>query len=568
MRPVRLLPPLLLLPLLVSSGPCDIYSAAGTPCVAAHSVTRALYASYSGPLYQVTRLADNATLNIAPVSAGGAANAAAQDAFCGGSSPTSPPPVNSTVNLTPLSLPAFSFRHCDAQGFVTETDLDQDHDFVVVPALNGQAGALSFRSVNYPTYFIAPMTDDPAEPGRVGVVEAPQADDASWSLAPASSPSSSSFTLTCLGPTRNGAVLGVGTNLTGSCAGNYAPPAASVYLVDPASSPGPLPGSTSWSFTSNAPGPCAVTRLYDQSPMGNHLDVAPAGGAHNAPDSPVDATKLKLTLGGREVYGAYFQGGMGYRRDNTTGVATGNEPETILMVTAGAHYNNGCCFDYGNAETNNHDDGAGTMECVYFGTWNATASGWCGGAGQGPWVVSGEGSGGVKGGRRGRGTSREERAARAARRRGPPTTLASAQAGTLTAFPPTPIPTPTPPQMSDLEDGLWACGSRAAINPNVTGFSSTPFVTAMVKGGENGFALKGGDATVAGSLATLYDGPRPPGYQPMKKQGALILGIGGDNSDSAIGTFFEGLVLAGLSSDEADDAVQADIAAAGYSMNA
>ena len=27
-------------------GPCDIYGAAGTPCVAAHSTTRALYASY------------------------------------------------------------------------------------------------------------------------------------------------------------------------------------------------------------------------------------------------------------------------------------------------------------------------------------------------------------------------------------------------------------------------------------------------------------------------------------------------------------------------------------------
>ena len=34
-------------------GPCDIYAAAGTPCVAAHSTTRALYASYSGPFYRV-----------------------------------------------------------------------------------------------------------------------------------------------------------------------------------------------------------------------------------------------------------------------------------------------------------------------------------------------------------------------------------------------------------------------------------------------------------------------------------------------------------------------------------
>ncbi len=71
-------------------GPCDIYAAAGDPCVAAHSTTRALYASYNGPLYQVLRQSDGKTLDVgvvAPVSvpspdAGGYANAAAQDAFC------------------------------------------------------------------------------------------------------------------------------------------------------------------------------------------------------------------------------------------------------------------------------------------------------------------------------------------------------------------------------------------------------------------------------------------------------------------------------------------------------
>ena len=48
-------------------GPCDIYAAGGTPCVAAHSTTRALYASYNGPLYQVRRLSDNAVKNIGVV---------------------------------------------------------------------------------------------------------------------------------------------------------------------------------------------------------------------------------------------------------------------------------------------------------------------------------------------------------------------------------------------------------------------------------------------------------------------------------------------------------------------
>ena len=71
-------------------GPCDIYAAAGDPCAAAHSTTRALYASYNGPLYQVMRQSDGKTLNITVVQPadspiadpGGYANAAAQDAFC------------------------------------------------------------------------------------------------------------------------------------------------------------------------------------------------------------------------------------------------------------------------------------------------------------------------------------------------------------------------------------------------------------------------------------------------------------------------------------------------------
>ena len=68
-------------------GPCDIYTAAGFPCVTAHSTTRALYASYNGPLYQVMRQSDGKTKDIGVVSPGkddpgGYADAAAQDAFC------------------------------------------------------------------------------------------------------------------------------------------------------------------------------------------------------------------------------------------------------------------------------------------------------------------------------------------------------------------------------------------------------------------------------------------------------------------------------------------------------
>src|SRR5262245_3111295 len=63
------------------TGPCDIYAANGTPCVAAHSTVRVLRAAYTGPLYQVRRASNNATMNIGQLS-DGFANAAAQDSFC------------------------------------------------------------------------------------------------------------------------------------------------------------------------------------------------------------------------------------------------------------------------------------------------------------------------------------------------------------------------------------------------------------------------------------------------------------------------------------------------------
>ena len=68
--------------------PCDIYAAHGTPCAAAHSVVRALYADYDGPLYQVVRTADGQTVNVTTLSRGGYANAAAQELFCSAAPPT------------------------------------------------------------------------------------------------------------------------------------------------------------------------------------------------------------------------------------------------------------------------------------------------------------------------------------------------------------------------------------------------------------------------------------------------------------------------------------------------
>jgi hypothetical protein len=50
----------------------------------------------------------------------------------------------------------------------------------------------------------------------------------------------------------------------------------------------------------------------------------------------------------------------------------------------------------------------------------------------------------------------------------------------------------------------------------------------------------------------------------MRQEGAIILGIGGDNSHASTGSFFEGVMTAGFPSDSADNAIQANIVAVGY----
>ena len=105
---------------------------------------------------------------------------------------------------------------------------------------------------------------------------------------------------------------------------------------------------------------CTIAAIYDQSHYGNHLRAAVA--RRGSIDLEVNASADPLTLGGKRVYSAYFQRvqdypnatgghkhatavGVGYRNDTTTGVATGDEPETLYMVASGQHYDKGCCFD-------------------------------------------------------------------------------------------------------------------------------------------------------------------------------------------------------------------------------
>lgn len=246
-------------------------------------------------------------------------------------------------------------------------------------------------------------------------------------------------------------------------------------------------------------GVCVIAGVYDQTPLRNDLYQR-----HKL----VNASQHRLTVGagaGVPVYGMLFEPGYGYHRDNTTGVPTGNEPESIYAVVSGTHYNDDCCFDYGNSETDDKDDGPGAMEAIYFG--NATWHGVNRGSGAGPWVGA------------------------------------------------------------DLEAGMYYGGGNVTqYNPENTPLAFD-FVTASLKGREDGFTLKGGDAT-GGPLALMYDGVRPNcgAYQPARKQGAIILATGGDSSNRARGTFYEGFMAVGYASDATDDAIQANIVGVQYRL--
>ncbi|CAJ2509809.1 Uu.00g057090.m01.CDS01 [Anthostomella pinea] len=117
--------------------------------------------------------------------------------------------------------------------------------------------------------------------------------------------------------------------------------------------------------------------------------------------------------------------------------------------------------------------------------------------------------------------------------------------------------------LADLENGLYTENGLGQYSNNPT--QNSRFVTAVVKGDNgNQWAVRGGNS-VSGGLTTYFSGPRPPpDYNPMSKEGAIILGIGGDNSNGAQGTFYEGVMTTGYPSDATENSVQANIVAATY----
>ena len=121
--------------------------------------------------------------------------------------------------------------------------------------------------------------------------------------------------------------------------------------------------------------------------------------------------------------------------------------------------------------------------------------------------------------------------------------------------------------MTDQENNLVGCvnasGSKLCENlPTIT----WRFVTGIAKGEPHHWTSMGGDSQ-RGDLAVMFSGQRiDSSYDPMRKQGAIGLGNGGDNSNGSQGTFYEGAMTAAgtFPTDATDQLVQANIVAARY----
>jgi len=259
---------------------------------------------------------------------------------------------------------------------------------------------------------------------------------------------------------------------------------------------------------------CWITILYDQSGKGNDLYQAPRGGfsgpAMGGFNNVPVADWAPVTLNGHKVYGIFIAPGMGLRWNDAHGTAVDDQAEGQYWVISGHHYNSGCCFDYGNAETDSRDDGDGTMETTYFGNQGA----WYRGQAPGPWI------------------------------------------------------------MTDQENNLVGCVNP---DPNDKYCADIPsvnwrFVTATADGEPHHWRSMGGNAQ-GGDLQIMYDGIRIQNprnsYDPMRKQGAILLGNGGDNSNGSSGTFYEAAMTAPgtFPTIQTNQAIQKNVVAAGYDVH-
>ncbi|MGW5306487.1 arabinofuranosidase catalytic domain-containing protein [Streptomyces griseoluteus] len=246
---------------------------------------------------------------------------------------------------------------------------------------------------------------------------------------------------------------------------------------------------------------CRMTRIYDQTSRHNDLDPGPAGTAGMGADRAADASELAVTAGGHKVYGIWISPGVGYRSNGAAAGVAVNGQPEGVYMVASGTHVGSACC---------FDYGNAERTPADTGNGHmdavsiATTCYFAPCTGNGPWVEA------------------------------------------------------------DLENGMFQ-GDNGS-NPANRGNSST-YVTAVLKNdGQTRYALKGGNSQT-GSLSTWWDGALPSrgGYRPMQQEGGIILGTGGDNSNWNMGTFFEGAMVSGYPSDAAENAVQANVVAAGYS---
>lgn len=268
--------------------------------------------------------------------------------------------------------------------------------------------------------------------------------------------------------------------------------------INPLTSGGVANAASQDTFLKNTTG--KVTTIYDQSGNKNNLTRAPAGCTVNHPDSLSSATAA-ITLGGKKVYGLYMNNGDGYRLNPKgavgANVPTGTKPQGLYWVVAGKRYSGqGCCWDFGNAETNNCYGPTGTMASLFFGTMSY----WGSGTGNGPWL------------------------------------------------------------MADFEGGLFPGGTTAsknyANNPTIT----FDYLTGMLKNSSTpspNYALRYGNAQ-SGTLKTIYNGAAPTTWK-LEGSIVLGIG-GDNSNGAGIGNFYEGALTNGYPADSTEDAVQAEIA--------
>jgi hypothetical protein len=257
---------------------------------------------------------------------------------------------------------------------------------------------------------------------------------------------------------------------------------------------------------------CTVSVLYDQSGQANNLTVAKAGCyPGTASEDDWESTTIPLTVGGNDVRGLFMEAHEGYRNNDAVNTPEGQDEAGTYEVAAGTGSRplppSGCCWNFGIASRDNCYGPVGMMHALFLGT-----AYWGRGAGNGPWF------------------------------------------------------------MGDFEAGVWAGGISGRIDgtePYDTNLNSPSmtmdYAFGILKSRPNNYALRMGDAQ-QGNLTTAYDGPTPTAMGgSWKMEGGVVLGIGGDNSNSSAGgTFFEGAVTAGRPSDATDEAVFRNVQAVGY----